>query len=431
MNYNNFIAALDIGSSRITLTLATRTTTGEINVIDSEAASTSSVKYGTIINENAVAKEIQSLVLKLQQRHHVTIERVYVTTGGTLLQSVTNTVEKELGEGSIVTEEVVAGLIQKNYDIELADNEEILDVRQLSYKIDGEPVEDIQGRMCHKVEAYFLIVKGRKDTLDKIRNTLKIAEIQMADMFLAPIVIADTTLSTKEKALGVAAVEIGLSTTKIAIYKNDKIRFVATIPMGIQLITSDLSTCLDISMETADLLRKDDNFGAVCSNLVEDADLRLKGSNGLPANYSSRMVVEVIEARVEEILLNVMHQIERSKFMFLLSGGLVVSGSIIEIKNLPQFIKSKTDLNSRIADIKPLFSNTSKGNTHIPESAETCGMLMLGDPICKQEGKEEKAAKEEKPKAKPETEPKKKRSLREGMGSLFSGLFDETDESID
>lgn len=425
MNYSNFIAALDIGSSKISLTLATRTTMGEINVIDSEVASTTSVKYGRIINENAVAKEIQSLVLKIQQRHGAIIEKVYVTTGGALLQSQTNTVEKELGQGSIVTTDIIEGLLKSNYDVELDQNEEILEIRTLSYKLDGEPAESIDGRVCHKVEAQYLLIKGKKDAIQNIKNTLKIAEVQMADMFLAPIIIADTTLSEREKSLGTAAVEIGLSTTKIAIYQADKLRFVTTIPLGTQLITSDLSTCLDVTKETADLLRKDDNFGAVCSNLVEDADLRLKASNGIPINFSSRMVVEVIEARVEEILLNVMHQIEASGFMYLLSGGLVVSGSISEIKNLTQFIKIKTNLNARVADIKPLFSGASQGSIHTPASTETCGMLVIGETNCK---KEEKAEKKE---TKPVEEPKKKRSIRKGMGDLFAGFFDETDESID
>lgn len=426
MNYSHFIAALDISSSKITLTLATHTTTGEINVIDSESSPTSSVKYGRIINENAVAKEIQSLVLKIQQRHGAIIEKVYVTTGGVLLQSVTNTVVKELGEGSIVTDDVIKGLHKSNFDIELAPSDEILDVRPLSYKIDGEEAENIEGLLCHKIEAYFLIITGRKDAIEKIKNTLKIAEVQMADMFLAPIAIADTTLTKKEKILGTAAVEIGLSATKIAIYQADKLRFVTTIPLGIKLITSDLSACLDIHTETAELLRKDSNFGAVCANLVEDADLLLKTTNGMKKNVLSRMVVEVIEARVEEILLNIMHQIEGSGFMYLLSGGLVISGSISEIKNLSQFVKLKTNLNARIADIKPLFSGSSKSQTHLPESAETCGMLVMGETNCKKEDKTEKKEEKVQPEAK-----KKKRSIRKGMGDLFANIFEENDENIE
>lgn len=425
MNYSNFIAALDIGSSKITLTLATRTTSGEINVIDAESTPTSSVKYGCITNENAVAKEIQSLVLKIQQRHGAIIEKVYVTTGGSMLQSEKNTISKTLGEGSIVTEDVIQALFKSNETNDIATADEILEVRPLSYKLDGEAAEEILGRACHTIEAVFLIIKGRKDALKKIKDTLRIAEVQMADMFLAPLAIADTSLNERERSLGTAAVEIGKASTKLAIYQAEKLRYVTTIPLGTQLIVSDLCACLDIHRETAELLSDDANFGAVCSNLVEDADLLLKQTNGMKKNFSSRFVVEVIEARVEEILLNIMHQIERSGFMYLLSGGLVVSGHITNIKNLTQFIKMKTNLNARIADIMPLFSDTSAGNTHIPESAETCGMLVMGQANCKKEEKVEKKKEEVAP------EPKKKRSIRKGMGDLFAGFFDETDESID
>ncbi|MDA3852665.1 MAG: hypothetical protein PF444_00250, partial [Bacteroidales bacterium] len=64
-------------------------------------------------------------------------------------------------------------------------------------------------------------------------------------------------------------------------------------------------------------------------------------------------------------------------------------------------------------------------NTHSPESAESCGMLVIGETKCK---KEENFGKE---KEKPKEKPKRKISIRKEMGNLFAGFFDETDESID
>lgn len=427
MNYSNFIAALDIGSSKITLTLATRTTTGEINILDSETAQSNAIKHGRIINEHAVAKEIQSLILKVQQRQATIIKKVYVTTGGSMLSSITNTVTKELGEGSIVTSSTIDNLVDSNLSVEIAEDEEILEIKPLSYKIDGETVASIEGQACHNVEVNYLIIKGKKDSLEKIKNTLKTAEVQMADMFLSPIAIAETTLTAKEKTLGTAAVEIGKSSTKIAIYQGDKLRFLTTLPLGGQLITSDLSTCLDITSDTAELLTKDQNFGAVCANLVEDADIMLRTTSGIKKSYPSRMIVEVIEARIEEILMNIMHQFERSGFMYLLSGGIVISGGVSEVKNLTQFVKMKTNINARVADIKPFFSANSTTKIPTAKNAETCGMLILGDTICKKEEKEEKKT------VKVEKEPakkKEKRNIFKGLPSLWD-MLDEKDEDIE
>lgn len=425
MTYSNFIAALDIGTSNITLTLATRTTTGEINIIDSESTPTTSVKFGKISNESVIAKEIKSLILKVQQRQGTIIEKVFVTTDGAFLQSVTNTVERELTGDSTITSELLKEMEYSNYNFEISDKEEILDVYPLWFKVDGEKVENPEGVTCNKIEADYLIIKATKEELNVIRKTLKIAEIQMADMFLSPLAISKTILTEPEKTAGTVAVEVGQSTTKIAVYQADRLRYVSTIPLGCRLITGDLCRCLEIDKETAITLQKDQQFGAVCSSLVEDADLSIKTISGLKKNYSSRMVVEIIEARVEEIFLNIMHQIERSQCIYLLSGGMVISGSITEIKNLNQFIKLKTNLNTRIADIKPLLAGNTKNNNQTLSSAETCGMLLMGDAICKKEEVVE-VKKEEKP-----VSPKKKRINFKGMGDLFSDLFDEKDEQID
>ncbi len=429
MNYSNFIAALDISTSGITLTLGTRTTMGEINIIDSESVSTKSVKGGKISNENSVAKEIQSLILKIQQRQGTIIEKVYITTDGTLLQSVTNRIEKEFPERTLISTQLIEGIKNENYDCEIKGTESIMAVYPLWYKVDGDTVEQPEGLSCDKMEGEFLIIKGRKETINTIKRTLQIAEVQIADMFLSPIVIANTTLSPKEKKSGTAAVEIGHSTAKVAIYQAEKLRFATTIPLGCNLITGDLCACLDINHDTAEALQRDEQFGAVCSSLVEDADLLLKTTSGLKKNYASRVVVEVIEARVEEIFLNIMHQIERSGYMYLLSGGLVISGSVTEIKNLAQFIKLKTNLNTRIADVNPLISGVSKENKHILTSAETCGMLIMGNPICKKEEAQEIKSEEHVEVKQEEEKPKKKRNIFRGMNSLFE-MFDQEDEPV-
>ncbi len=419
MIYSSFIAALDIGGSMLTLTLSTRTTEGKINVIATETASTGAVKYGRITNEKTLAQEIQSLVLKVQHRCKAIIEKVYVSTGGTMIFSEVHTEEKELGGGSIVTEDIMLNLWENARKQAETEMEEVLLVQPLSYKLDGEVVENIEGKSCYHIESTHLIVKGRRDNLKKIRNTLKMAEMQIADILIAPLAIAEVTLSPKEKALGTAAIEIGESSSKIAVYQAGKLRFASTIPLGTQLIVSDLCTCLDINKKTAEQLKDDPNFGAVHVKLVEDADLLMKNNSGTKKNYASRMVVEIIEARIEEIFLNIMYRLEQSNYMLLLKGGLVISGDVSKIKNLTQFVEMKTNIKVKIADIKPLLEE----NAELPMTnidAETCGMLALGTSNCK---KEEDRKREEMPE---QTTKRKttKRSFAKGVKGMKDNIMD-------
>ncbi len=428
MNYSNFTAALDIGSAKITLTLGTRTTKGDINIIDTESSPTSYVKYGKIINEAAVAKEIQSLVLKIQQRQKATIEKVYISTSGTMLFSERISINKALGEGSIVTEEVIKSLNDNEELKQVPNKDEQVYCKPTCYRIDGEKAPAPEGMACQRIEADYLTITGNEESLDRIVSTLNQAEINIAELFLSPQAVAESTLTPEEKHNGAAAVKIGYGTSKLAVYKDSILQYAVCIPLGTKLIIEDLSRTLNISYSLAEELYMDHQFGAVCASLVEDAEMELTTKNDIKKIFPTRYIVEIIEARLEEILLNIKYQLEKSGFMYLLSEGLVLSGNVTSIKNLSYFVTLKTNLNSRIAEIRNCVSNQTD-TKFTANDAEICGLLLLGQNNCKKEEKVEKTEEEETPKK--ENKTKEKKNLFRGMRSIFEELFEEEDTSLE
>ncbi len=431
MIYSNFTAALDIGSAQISLAIGTKTTNGVINIIDYETLPSSSVKYGKIVNESVVAKEIQSLILKVQQRQKVIIEKVYVTTSGTGLYSERVSVNKALGEGSIVTAEVLKSLDVSDELISKSAKDERLLTQALVYRVDGEKEEQVVGKSCQRIEADYLTVNADGESIDRIKNTLKLAEITMADMFLSPSTVAEAILTQEEKKAGVAAIEIGHASTKIAIYKEGKLQFVSTMPLGCRMIINDLSSSLNISYALAERLLQNNQFGAVCASLVEDAEMELTTKSDIKKIFPTRFIVEVIEARLEEILLNVKHQLEKSGFMNLMISGLVMTGHVVNIKNLSHFVTIKTNFNVRVADMKACLSKDSVHQlTHA--DAEICGLLKLGKNNSKKEEKKEKKVETVTPQdSAPEPKEKKdKKKIFRGMRDMFEGLFDEEDAAL-
>lgn len=434
MSYTNFTATLDIGTSKITLTLATKTTSGDLNIIDVESSPTVSVKHGRIINENSLARLIRKIILRVQQRQSTIIEQIYVTTSGTLLYTEAVVISKELGEGSIIQEGTLDALQQQCIDSKkIRDGYEILSTNPIEYHLDGELTDVVVGSRCSTLQCTYILTIVKSESINKIKNTLRIAEIRLAGLLSAPEVIAEATLTERDKKVGTAAIEIGHSCTKIAIYQNNKIRFASTIPLGSNLITNDLEKCFNLDTDTAQKVKEHPAIGSLCSELVEDVDVSLTETNDIKKNRAIRDIVEVIEARTEEILLNIMHQIETSHYMYLLSGGLVFSGGITSISNLEQFVQIKTNFNSRIADIKLHFAKPELAYFASPLNAETVGMLKTGTLNCRKaivraEKTETTPLREKQYK---KEEPKEKSSIFKEVGNIFQGFFESPDNAID
>lgn len=425
MNYSNFTAALDIGSTHITLAIATKTTQGDINVIDIESAPISSIKYGKIVNESAIAKEIQSLILKIQQRQKATIDKIYISTSSAMLYSERISLNKALGDGSIITQELLDKMNNSEELNDLEDKSLELYCEPVYYRLDGEKIAEPVGKACQRIEAEYLKISADKESISRIKASLKQAEIKMAEIFISPQTIAEATLTPAEMKAGVAAIEVGHATTKIAVYKDDQLQYATCIPLGSNLIIRDLSNTLNISYALAEDTYMDDKFGSVCTSLVEDLDIELSTKNDIKKIFPSRYVVEVIEARLEEILLNIKFQLEQSGFMYLLSEGLVLSGSITNIKNLTHFVSLKTNINARIADLKSCLSGSNE-KALTAEDAELCGILLLGHNNCK---KEEKVKEVVPVQPVPEKKKEKKKIFR-GMRNLFDDFFEEEDTSL-
>lgn len=425
MTYSNFTAALDIGSTHIALAIGTKTTDGTINVIDYESTPSAAIKLGKITNESAIAKDIQMLILKIQQRNKIIIESAYVSTSSIGLYSNRISISKSLGEGSIVTEELLENLNTHGDLIPESNKTKRLYCKPLVYRIDGEKVDEVKGNTCQRIEADYLAVDADSESIERIKNTLRLAEIKMADMYMSPIIAAEATLSSKEKKEGVAVVEIGNASTKISIFKEDKLQYVSTIQLGCKLIVNDLSNMLNISQELAWKVFGNEQFGAVYTNLVEDAEMELITKNDIKKIFPTRFIVEIIEARLEEIILNVKNQIEKSGFMNLLISGLVISGKVITIKNLSHFVNIKTNFNVRISDIKANMPDDSNITLAVTDT-EICGLLMLGKSTSKNnEQIEEKKVEEIKKKTTEKDKPKKEGKWTfVGMKSMFDGMFD-------
>ena len=141
-------------------------------------------------------------------------------------------------------------------------------------------------------------------------------------------------LTDTERRSGCALVDFGYGTTTVAVYKNNLLRHLAVIPLGGNNITQDLCTQQMEEDEAEDLKIK---YGSAYSDLnQEELAKNLLMNNG--RTIEERVLVDIVEARGEEIIKNVGAQIKNSGYKGKLLAGIVVSGAAANIKNMDKAI---------------------------------------------------------------------------------------------
>ena len=117
-------------------------------------------------------------------------------------------------------------------------------------------------------------------------------------------------LDSQELEAGVALVDIGGGTTDVAIFKDGIIRHTAVIPFGGNIITQDIKEGCSILENQAELLKV--KFGSALASQNKDNEIvSIPGLRGRePKEISLKNLANIIQARVEEIIELVHHEIK-------------------------------------------------------------------------------------------------------------------------
>ena len=322
MATKEFIVAIELGSSKVTGIAGQKNLDGSINVLAVvKEESSSFIRKGVVYNIDKTALCISNIVKKLTNQLKTEITRVYVGVGGQSIRSVRNVITKELPADTKVTEQMVIDLMDANNTIKYPD-QEILDVAIQEYKVDAQYQTDPVGIQCTHLEGNFLNILQRNTFYKNLNKCFENAGVNVAQMYISPIALADSVLTETEKRSGCALVDIGADTTTVSVYNKNILRHLAVIPLGSHNITKDIAS-LQIEESEAEKMKL--KYGcAYTDNNEIDNNLKLPIDGD--RDVDSRKFIEIVEGRLEEIIENVWNQIPSDYYEKLLLGGIILTG---------------------------------------------------------------------------------------------------------
>lgn len=382
MKQSEYIAAIDLGTSKMIAMVGRKNDQGIISIISAEKESSDNcIRRACVYNVEETANKINNLLFQLNQKLNPKINKIYVGLGGQSLRTEIYSVKKEI-PNTIVTDKIINSLKEecKQYEPELA---EVLDIVSPEYFLDGRQEMNPVGVQCSNIEARFKLILGRpslKRTLTK--SIQEKANTEIADFIIAPIATATAVLTDTEKELGCALIEFGAGVTYLSIYKNNLLKYLIALPLGGNVITKDISSLNILEKEAEDLKIR---FG---SALIEiDNDTRIETAKMAEGLYGSKEIElsklnNVIEARVDEIIANIIHQINESGFANALGAGIIITGGGAALRNLPEAIKIKSGYDVRIASVKKTLVNQAAELSQEYGNSEVIGLLALGKYNC-------------------------------------------------
>lgn len=348
-NDSPIVVGLDIGTTKICVTVGRRYGKNKIEVLGVGKAESSGVSRGVVANIQKTVSSILQAVEEAGSQSNVDIKVVNVGIAGQHIKSIQHRGILTRKDDNEIERMDIEQLIEDMYKLVLPPGEEIIHVLPQEFTIDNEPgIKDPIGMAGRRMEANFHIISGHVSAVKNIKKCIDNAQLEVEDLILEPLASSEAVLDEADKDAGVVLVDIGGGTTDVAIFHEGIIRHTAVIPLGGNIVTEDIKQGCSVLRNQAEQLKV--RFGsALADENKENEVICVPGLRGRePKEISVKNLAFIIQARMEEIIEHVYYEIKSSGYENKLIGGIVVTGGGAQLKHLVQLVEYITGIDCRV-----------------------------------------------------------------------------------
>jgi cell division protein FtsA len=372
------IVGLDIGTTKVCVTVAEPNENGSLDIVGFGTCPSKGLRKGVVINLDATIDSIKSAVEEAELMAGVSVERAFVgIAGGHVRGFNSRGVVAISGKDHEVTRADIARVLNAARAVSIPPDREIFHVLPQEFIVDDqEGIGDPVGMTGTRLEANVYVVTGSISAVQNIVNCVNRAGIEVEDTVLEQLAASEATLTTDEKEMGVAIIDVGGGTTDLALLERGAIRHISILPTGGDHFTNDIAVGLRTPVPEAERIKK--KYGCAVPGLVGEEDtIEVPSVGGRKSRVLSRQILcEIIQPRAEEIFSLINEEIVRTGFDKSINAGAVLTGGGSIMEGIPEIAEDVLDMPVRRA--APVNVGGLSDGVNSPLFATPVGLILFG-----------------------------------------------------
>lgn len=372
------IVGIDVGTTKICVLVGELDRDGKLNIVGVGTCPSQGLRRGVVVNIEETVTSIAAALDRAERLSGKKITSAYVGIAGSHITS-----ENSKGFVAIspknrdIDQNDISRAFEVARAIAIPANRELIHVIPRGYVVDGqEGIKNPIGMSGFRLEVEAHIITGSVSSMHNLIKCVHKAHVEIEDLVLEPLASGDAVLEEGETDLGVALVDIGGGTTDIAVYTDGAIWHTVVLPVGGNLITSDIAIGLRLPVGVAEELKI--TYGHCDPSTIDEDDM-IDLSQFMPDCddlVPRKLLAEIIQARVEEIFTMVHEEIKKSGYDGLLPAGIVITGGTAELPGILALAGQTLDLPARIGS--PLGLHGLADSINRPAYSTAVGLLLWG-----------------------------------------------------
>jgi len=371
------VVGLDIGTTKICCVVG-EVFDDRVEIIGVGTVPSLGLKKGVVVNIESTVNSIRQAVILAEESAGCDLRSVYVYVGiagnhikGFNSPGIVAVNNREIKAVDI--EEVIAAA----RTVKISENQRIIHVLPQEYMVDDHTgIQNPIGMTGVRLVTNVHIVTADIGAVHNLVTCCNKAGLQVAELVLESIASAQSVLSKDEMELGVALIDIGGGTTDLAIFCDGTIRHTCEIGLGGHNLTNDLSVGLRTPLQEAERLKED--FGGAIASFIKPnlvVDVPTVGDRE-PRKVTQKVLVDILEARIVEILEMMNSEMVASGQKNKINGGVVLTGGTALLANLVELAEQIFDLPVRIGYPTGITGRVEE--LHSPRCTTATGLVLFG-----------------------------------------------------
>ena len=338
---DKLVAALDIGSSKISAMIAAPDGDGRLRILGTGQRESRGVKRGFIADMGRSEIAIREAVEQAERIAGTSIDEVFVGfSAGGLVSTVAN-VELPVG-GRRITDADIEGLLNEGKESIDPEGRMILHALPALYTIDGlNGVKQPRGLHAERLAVDIHVVAADPAPVKNLDLCVRSAHLGVEAIIASPVAAGQACLSDEERELGVALVELGAGVTNVSVFAGGMLVGLKSIPMGGGDITDDIAAAFGARRTEAERIKC--FYGSAMTSPRDNHDMIelapiAGGQEGVETNRITRaQLVTVIRQRLEHLIAMVEAALKDLGFSGPFGRQIVLTGGGADLKAIADY----------------------------------------------------------------------------------------------
>jgi cell division protein FtsA len=332
---DNLIVGLDIGTTKICAIVAEATEAG-VDIVGIGTHPSKGLRKGVVVDIDSTVDSIKHAVEEAELMADCEITSVYAGIAGGHIDGF-NSHGIVAVKNQEVTETDVRRVIDAAKAVAIPMDREVIHVIPQEFIIDEQDgIREPIGMSGVRLEAKIHIVTAAVTSAQNIVKCANKAGLNVVDIVLEPLASAEAVLAQDERDLGVCLIDIGGGTTDIAVFVDGSIKHTSVLGIGGYHLSNDVAVGLRTPFDEAERIKK--RFGVASARFLGSDDIITVPSVGgrRPREVSRKILCEIIEPRMEEILGLAQQEIVKSGLDTRIPSGVVLTGGCAALSGITE-----------------------------------------------------------------------------------------------